>query len=84
MFLLYWKVYVLMVVAVNFLNEVLYCFCGMRTLIDSGVYMRLNGGIGSKVASSLPVWFCILGYNSTGVWLVRVNVVYIVFLILCR
>ena len=56
-----------MVVAVNFLNEDLNWFCGMRTLIDSGVYMRLNGGVGSKVTSSLPMWFCILGYISTGV-----------------
>ena len=62
MFLLYWKVYVLMIVAVNFLNEDLHWFCGKKTLIDGGLYKCLNGGVGSKVASSLPMWFCILGY----------------------
>ena len=55
MFLLYWKVYVLVVVAVNFLNEDLYWFCRKRNLIDDGVYMCLNGGVSSKVASSLPM-----------------------------
>ena len=67
MFLLYWKVHVLMVVAVNFLNEDLHWFCGKRTLIDGGEYMRLNEGVSSKVASSLPINFCILGYIGTGV-----------------
>ena len=61
MFLFYWKLYFLVVVAVNFLNEYLQWFCGKRTLIDGGVYMRLNGGVGSKVAFSFPMQFCILG-----------------------
>ena len=56
-----------MVVAVNFLNEDLHWFCGKRTLIDGGEYMRLNEGVSSKVASSLPINFCILGYIGTGV-----------------
>ena len=58
--------YVLMVVAVNFLIEDLHWFCGKRTLIDGDVYMRLNGGVDSRIVS-LPMWFCILGYIGTGV-----------------
>ena len=27
----------------------------------------LNGSVGPKVSSSLPMWFCILGYIGTGV-----------------
>ena len=76
MFLLYWKVYVLMVVAVNFLNEDLHWFCGKKTLIDGGVYMCLNGSVGS-------MWFCILGYIGTSVQLVRVNVAYIMCFFYC-
>ena len=49
----YWKVYVLMIAAVDFPDEDLHWFCGKRTLID-GVYMRLHGGVGSKIAS-LPM-----------------------------
>ena len=45
MFLLYWEVYDLIVVAVNFLNEDMHWFWGKRTLIDDGVYIRLNGGV---------------------------------------
>ena len=67
MLLLYWKVYVLMVVPVSLLNEDLHWFCRKRTLIDGGLYMRFTGGVGSKVASSLPMWFCILGYIGTSV-----------------
>ena len=37
MFLLYWEVYVLIVAALNFLNEDLHWFCGKRTLIDVGM-----------------------------------------------
>ena len=44
MFLLHWEVYVSMFVVVDFLNEHLHWFCGKRTLIDGGVYMRLNEG----------------------------------------
>ena len=44
MFLLHWEVYVLMFVVVDFLNEHLHWFCGKRTLIDGGVYIRLNEG----------------------------------------
>ena len=65
MFLLHWKMYVLMVVAVNFLNEDLHWFCGKRALIDGGVYIFLNGDVGSKVACSLPMWFYILRYIGT-------------------
>ena len=42
-----------MIAAVDFPNEDLHWFCGKRTLID-GVYMRLHGGVGSKIAS-LPM-----------------------------
>ena len=40
MILLYWEVYVLMVVALNFLD--LHWFCGRRTLIDGGVLMNVS------------------------------------------
>ena len=60
MFLLYWKVYVF------FLNEDLHWFCRKRILTDGGVYMRLKGGVDSKVASSYPIWICILRYIGTG------------------
>ena len=40
---LYWKVYILMIAAMNFLNEDLHWFSGKKTLIDGGVYMHLNG-----------------------------------------
>ena len=72
-----------MVVAVNFLNEDLHQFCGKKTLIDGGVYMRLNEGVGSKVDYSLLMWLCILGYIGTSVKLVRVNVVYIMCFLYC-
>ena len=62
MFLLYWKVYVLMDLAVNFLNEDLHYFLGKRIFTDGGVYMRHNGAVGSKVASSLSMRFCNLGF----------------------
>ena len=62
MFLLYWKVYVLMDLAVNFLNEDLHYFLGKRIFTDGGVYMRHNGDVGSKVASSLSMRFCNLGF----------------------
>ena len=62
MFLLYWKVYVLMDLAVNFLNEDLHYFLGKRIFTDGGVYMRHNGDVGSKVASSLSRRFCNLGF----------------------
>ena len=55
MFSLYSKVYVSIIVAVKLLNEDLHWFCEKRTSIDCGVYMCLNGGVGSKVASSLPM-----------------------------
>ena len=59
MFLLYWKVYLLMELAVNLRNEDLHCFSGKRTFIDGGVYMRFNGGVGSMVIFSEFIWFCI-------------------------
>ena len=55
MFLLYWKTYVLMVATVNFLNEDLHWFSRKRTLTGGGVYMHLNGGADSKIASSFPM-----------------------------
>ena len=39
MFLLYWEVYVLVVVAVNFLNEDLYWFCGKKTSTVGGIHI---------------------------------------------
>ena len=55
MFLLYWNVYVLVVVAVNFFNKELHWFCGKRIFIDGGIYMHLNEVADSNVASSLPI-----------------------------
>ena len=43
MFLLHWEVHVLMIAAVNFLNEDLDWFCGKRTFVVGAVYMRCNG-----------------------------------------
>ena len=40
---------------VDFRNEDLPWFCGKRSFIDGGVYMRFNGGVDSKVTSSLLV-----------------------------
>ena len=45
--------------------------------------MRLNEGVGSKVAYSLLMWLCILGYIGTSVKLVRVNVVCIMCFLYC-
>ena len=59
MFLLYWEVYVLMELAVNLRNEDLHWFSGKRTFIDGGVYMCFNGGVASRVISSVFMWFCI-------------------------
>ena len=33
--------------------EDLHWFCGKLTFIDGGVYMHFNGGVGSRVTSSL-------------------------------
>ena len=59
MFLLYWEVYALMELDVNLRNEDLHWFSGKRTFIDGGVYMRFNGGVGSRVISSEFMWFCV-------------------------
>ena len=45
-------VYVLMDVVVNLRNKYLHWFCGKRTFIDGGVYMRFNGGVGLRITSS--------------------------------
>ena len=44
MFFLYWEVYILMDMVINFPNEDLCWFCEKRTFIDVGVYMCFNGG----------------------------------------
>ena len=62
MFLLYWEVHVLMDLAVNFLNDGLHWFLGEGTFTDGGVYMRHNGDVGWKVASSLVMRFYNLGF----------------------
>ena len=59
MFLLYWEVYVLVELAVNKRNEDLHWFSRKRTFIDGAVYMRFNGGVGSRVTSSVFMWFCV-------------------------
>ena len=53
MFLLYWEVYVLKDLVMNFRNEDLHWFCGKRTFIEGAAYMRFHGSVGSKVTSSL-------------------------------
>ena len=50
----------MMELAVNFLNDDLHWFLGERTFTDDGVYN--NGDVGLKVASSLPMRFCNLGF----------------------
>ena len=37
----------------NLRNEDLHWFCGKRTFIDGGVYMRFSAGVGSRVISSV-------------------------------
>ena len=51
MFLLYWEVYVLMALIINFWNENLHCFWE-RVLLLMVVYVCFNGGVGSRVTSS--------------------------------
>ena len=58
MFLLYWEVYALMELAVNLRNEDLHWFSGKRTF-DGGVYMRFNRGLGSRIISSVFLWFSV-------------------------
>ena len=59
MFLLYWGVYALTELAVNLRNEDLHWFSGKRTFIDVGVYMHFNGGAGSRIISSVFLWFSV-------------------------
>ena len=42
---------------VNLWNEDLHWFNGKRTF--GGMYMRFSGSVGSMVASSAFMWFCI-------------------------
>ena len=53
MFLLCWKVYVLMELVVSLRNEDLHWFSWKRTFIDGGVYVRFSGGVRSSVTSSV-------------------------------
>ena len=57
MFLLYWEVYVLMGLIINFRNENLHCFWE-RVLLLMVVYVCFNRGVGPRV-TSLLMWFCI-------------------------
>ena len=59
MFLLYWEVYVLTELAANLRNEDLHWFSGKRTIVDGSVYMRFNGGVGSRIIFSEFMWFCV-------------------------
>ena len=45
--------YALIELAANVRNENLHWFSGKRTFIDGGVYMRFNGGVGSRVTCSV-------------------------------
>ena len=42
----------------NSRNQILHWFCGKRTFIDGDVYIPLNGGVGSRLTSSLLEEFC--------------------------
>ena len=55
MFFMYLEVYVLMDLVVNLRNEDLHWCYGKRAFIDGGVYMRVSGGVCSRVASSVSV-----------------------------
>ena len=59
MFSLYWEVYVWMELIVNLRDEDLRWFSGKRTFIDGSVYMRFSGRVGSRITSSVFMWFCI-------------------------
>ena len=37
----------------------LHWLSGKRTLIDGGVYIHFHEGVGSRVISSVFMWFCI-------------------------
>ena len=52
-----------MELAVNFRNEDLNWFSGKSTFIDAGVYMRINGRVGSRVISSMFMWFCVSSWT---------------------
>ena len=54
-----------MELAVNLWNKDLYWFSGKRTFIDGGVYIRFNGGVGSRVIIfSAFMWFCTFLWTS--------------------
>ena len=55
MYLLYWKVYVLIDLVMNLHNDDLYWFFGKKTFIDGGVYMHFNGAVDSRATSSVPM-----------------------------
>ena len=38
-------------------------FSGKSTFIDAGVYMRINGRVGSRVISSMFMWFCVSSWT---------------------
>ena len=59
MVLLYSEMYALMELFLNLRNEDLLWFGGKTTFIDCGVYMRFNGGVGSRDISSGFMWFCV-------------------------
>ena len=42
----------------------LHWLSGKRTLIDGGVHIRFDGGVGSRVISFVFKWFCILLWTS--------------------
>lgn len=51
-FLLYWEVYVLIDLVVNLRSGDLHWFCGKRTFIGGGLYIRFNRSVDSRVTSS--------------------------------
>ena len=53
----------MMELAVNLQNEDLNWFSWKRTFIDGSVYMRFNGDVGSRVVSSVFMWFCVIMWN---------------------
>ena len=48
-----------MELALNLWNENLHWFSAKRAFIEGGVSIRFNGGVDSRVISSVLIWFCV-------------------------
>ena len=52
-----------MELAVNLWNENLHWFSAKRAFIEGGVCIPFNGGVDSRVISSVLIWFCVSLYT---------------------